>query len=209
MVPRHPFTWWIATVVDHFSRLAKGFAIFTSEPTAAQVCRFLDGIVQATGKPPKYVISDQGPQFDSDDYRHWCESQNPEVKPRFGAIGKYGSIAVVERFIRSMKEEGLRRILVPAGFDQMRHELNLYFTWYNQFRPHEFLGGRTPIEVYLGLPAANALPRIEPRRRWPSNSKCANPQAPVRGSPGARFTLSVAFLEGREYLPIVTLEEAA
>jgi len=45
------------------------------------------------------------------------------IRPRFAAIGKHGSITVVERFIRSMKSECTRRIVVPFRLNQMRREL--------------------------------------------------------------------------------------
>ena len=41
-------------------------------------------------------MTDKGPQFRAA-YRSWCNRN--EVKPRFGAVGKHGSIAVIERFI--------------------------------------------------------------------------------------------------------------
>ena len=56
-------------------------------------------------------------------------------------MGKSGSIAIVERLIRSMKSECTRRIIVPFRLDAMRHEIGCYATWYNEFRPHSGLGG--------------------------------------------------------------------
>jgi hypothetical protein len=81
--------------------------------------------------------------------------------------------------------------------------------WYNESRPHTWLGGKTPNEVYHGTFPANRRPRFEPRSRWPRGSPCAKPWALVRGSPGAKLTLDVTFHAGRKYLPIVTLKRAA
>ena len=39
---RWPFCWWVAVVVDHFSRRALGTATFKKEPTAADVEKALD-----------------------------------------------------------------------------------------------------------------------------------------------------------------------
>ena len=39
------------------------------------------------------------------------------VKPQFGAVGKHGSIAVVEHFIRTLKDECTRRVVVPLRRD--------------------------------------------------------------------------------------------
>ena len=66
--------------------------------------------------------------------------------------GKHGSIAITERFIKSLKYECTRIISVPMNLDEMRHELALYLSWYNRYRPHEYLGARTPLEVYANSP---------------------------------------------------------
>ena len=44
-------------------------------------------------------------------FKDWCRSKG--IKPRYGAVGKHGSIAVVERAIRTLKNECTRRILLP------------------------------------------------------------------------------------------------
>ena len=38
------------------------------------------------------------------------------VEPRYGAVGKYGSLAAVERPVRSVKDECTSRIRVPLVF---------------------------------------------------------------------------------------------
>ena len=133
----------------------------------------------------------------------------PKIKPRFGAVGRYGSISVIERFIRTFKNECSRRILVPLGIQNMRRETAFYVTWHNKHRPHQALGGKTPNELFRGLEPANKTPRLEPRKKWPKKSRCASPQAPVQGMPGIRFELQVSFLGGRKHLPIVELKKIA
>jgi hypothetical protein len=54
----------------------------------------------------------------------------PVTRPRFGALGKHGSLAVLERAIRTVKE-GLRRIIVPTKREAMRTELFFILDWYN------------------------------------------------------------------------------
>ena len=60
---------------------------------------------------PKYLVCDKDSIFWCEGFKSWCRRKG--IRPRFGAAGKHGSIAVVERFIRTMKDEGIRRILVP------------------------------------------------------------------------------------------------
>jgi transposase InsO family protein len=50
------------------------------------------------------LITDHGAQFTVEEFGVWCRRRG--IRQRFGAIGKYGSLAVIERFIRSMKNEG-------------------------------------------------------------------------------------------------------
>ena len=125
------------------------------------------------------------------------------------AVGKHGSIAVVERLILTIKNEGTRRILIPQRRETFRGELVSFIDWYNEHRPHTTLDGQTPNEVYLGEQPANRRPRIEPRRRWPRRWPCAKPQALVAGKPGDCFIAEISFHAGRRHLPVVKLKRAA
>jgi putative transposase len=202
-----PFCWWIAVVVDHFSRAVVGFAVFVKRPTSLEMQRLLDRAIRKVGSPPKYVISDKGTQFWCDSFKNWCQRRG--IRPRFGAVQQHGSISVIERFIRSMKNECTRRILVPLALEAMRRELTVYLTWFNEHRPSQALGGRTPNEVYTGRRPANATFRFEPRTMWPRGSSCAAPQAQIKGRRGAKLTLVVGYREGRKHLPVVELRRAA
>jgi putative transposase len=202
-----PFCWWVAIVLDHYSRRVMGFAVFSNIPSSEDIQAFLDRTIKASGASPKHLISDKGGQFWCDGYKAWCRRR--EIKPRFGAVGKHGSIAVLERFIGTMKREGTRRSLIPMRQTTFQNELKLFIDWYHEHRPHSALDGCTPYEVHHALPPANLEPRCEPRSRWPRKSRCAKPQASVAGQPGDEFTLKIDFVEGRKHLPIVTLQRAA
>ncbi len=110
-----PFCWWVAVVIDQFSRRVTGFALFTKSPTSTDICRFLDRVTKRAGAKPKHIIADKGRQFFCATFKNWCRKRG--FQPRYGAVGKHGSIAILERFIRSMKTECTRRILVPLGLD--------------------------------------------------------------------------------------------
>ena len=206
-VQRWPFCYWLAVVVDHFSRRAIGFAVFLKRPKAKDVNAFLGRTITAVGKKPRYVITDKGKHFWCDGFKAWCRRRR--IRPRFGAVGKYGSLAVGERFIRSMKNECCRRIVVPVQVAKLRVEIPLYFVWYNHHRPHQGLGGCTPDEVYFHREPANEARKYEPRRNCPRGSPCAEPQAKVKGRRGVRLELKVSYLEGRKHLPVVGLRRAA
>jgi transposase InsO family protein len=202
-----PFCWWVAVVVDHFSRAMIGFAVFSAPPTASEVQRTLNRAVRGSGRKPKYIIADKGKQFWCRSFKRWCRRRS--IRARFGAVGEHGSIAIVERFIRSMKNEYTSRILVPLRLESMRHELACYSTWYNRYRPSQALRGRTPWEAYTDLWSANAKPRFEPRENWPAQAHRASPRTTVRGKRGTKLALVVGYVEDRRHLPVVELRQAA
>ncbi|MDH3284150.1 MAG: DDE-type integrase/transposase/recombinase [Acidobacteriota bacterium] len=172
---RWPFCWWVAVVMDPYSRPIMGVALFEKQPSAAAVQRCLTRIVREQTVKPRHLISDRGKQFTAKASRRWCRRRG--IRQRFGAIGKLGSVAVVERVIRTLKHEGMRRMLVPLR----ESELRLIVEGYNGYRPHSSLLAATPDEVYLGRRPAACARRFEPRARWPRGAPCAGPPAPVRG----------------------------
>jgi putative transposase len=203
-----PFCWWLAVVLDHYSRRALGFAVFRRPPTSQQLCQFLGQLRGRLGAAPKYLVTDSGTQFSCARFRHWCRRHG--IRQRLGAIGKQGSIAVVERFIGTLKQEGIRLLsLVPLRRRSFLRELTFYQVWYNGQRPHMTLAGATPDEVYFGRRPACRLPRFEPRPNWPRPSTCARPQVLVKGQPGTRLELVLDFPGRRRHLPRVTLTRAA
>jgi len=206
-VERRPFCWWIAVVVDHFSRRVMGFAVFEQPPTSVAIRTFLGRAIRQTGTVPRHLITDQGTQFTDARFGRWCRRRG--IRQRFGAAGKYGSLAVIERLIRTIKDECTRRLIIPYRRDSFRRELSVLLTWYNGHRPHTTLIVRTPDEIYFGEQPACLMPRFEPRRRWPRYSPCASPRAQVRGRCGVRLELRLGCVAGRKHLPIVELKRAA
>jgi hypothetical protein len=185
-----------------------GITVFKTEPSAVAVLAFLGRTIAASGAKPKHLICDKGSQFwPCKDFKDWCDRK--DIKPRFGAVGEHGSIAIVERFILTMKLVLAQLPLIPLRRESFRNELSTIIQWYNEHRPHDSLGGKTPNEVYEARFPANRKPRLEPRIGWPRGSPCAKPQTLVAGKPGQRFEMTVDFYRKRRHLPIVTLKRAA
>ncbi|NQU21831.1 MAG: transposase [Candidatus Nealsonbacteria bacterium] len=181
--------------------------MFKTSPTSNEVTDALTRIMFNERIRPKHLIVDQGPQFKCQHFEHvWCKAMR--ILPRFGAVGRHGSISVVERFHRTFKEL-LGQIVVPEDQAEFEREARLIARWYNEHRPHATLGGKTPNEVYFSRPAANERPRLEPRDRWPRGSPCAKPQADVEGEPGDSIVFEIDCLEGRRHLPIIGARHAA
>jgi transposase InsO family protein len=202
-----PFCWWIAVVVDHYSRRVMGTATFKNQPSSEEVRALMGRTIHQAGAAPKHLICDRGKQFDCPAFRRWCGRRG--IQLRYGAVGRQSSIAVVERTIRTLKDLLRLLVLVPLTAAAFRKELSLITQWYNALRPHSGVSGRTPDEVYFTKFPANRRPRYEPRAKWPKHSPCAKPWALPRGRPGARLELHVTFHGGRKHLPLVALQRAA
>lgn len=203
-----PFCWWLAVVMDHYSRRVVGFTVFKRQPTSEKVRQFLGQVLAKVGEAPKYLVSDHGKQFACVAFKEW--GRRHAIRQRLGAVGKPGSIAVVERFIRTLKEEGLAVLaVVPLLRRSLHREVSLFMGWYNSERPHMTLSGATPEEVYFGRRPACRSPRFEPRPRWPRDSPCALPETLVKGQPGVQLELAVEFVSGRRHLPRVNVNRAA
>lgn len=201
---RAPFCAWLVVVLDHFSRSVVGWQLFDKEPTAAEVCRVLDAARWSAKATPNYTITDQGVQF-RDDYEAWCKARG--VKPRFGAVGEHGSIAVLERFFRSLKSEMLRKLpWVPLAMNELGDEVAAYVAWYHEHRPHQGLRGCTPLELCNGTAPAQSRRRLEVRPNYPLRDNRANTNA--RRVSG-KLVLVVDLFQGRPHLPIVSLRRAA
>jgi len=154
-------------VVDHYSRRVLGCGIFERQPSSCQVCQFLGRMIGKLGKAPRHLLTDQGTQFTSAHFKRWCHRRG--VRQRFGAVAQYGSIAVVERCIRTLKESLRQLLFIPLRRGHFSREIELIVAWYNGERPHMTLRGATPDEVYLSnvLPTVVRVSNLAPHGRAP------------------------------------------
>lgn len=72
------------------------------------------------------------------------------MKPRFGAVGKHGSISVTERVIKTLKYKWLKRVPIIRGFGHLTKLCDEFVEWYNKWRPHMTLDGARPGDFYDG-----------------------------------------------------------
>ena len=114
----------------------------------------------------------------------------PSLRPHLAhmplrrTIGRKGSIALIERTWRSMKQEYVRHLFLHRSIRALEMKLKTWQRWHNGHRPHQGLGQRTPDDVY--------------RRRRPRRARCVT-----------AGTLSVRFLDGDRRLPVLRLRRAA
>ncbi len=159
------FRFHIALVLDVFSRLPLAWKVFFFKPSSRKMTKLLRTAVRRFGAP-RYFVSDRGTEFTGSSFRHYLKRLG--VRHRFGAIGQKGSIALIERFWRTLKQSlHARYPAPPLRLAELEERLRLELLYYAHFRPHQALDGATPAEVYyrtIPLPL-NAVrpPRARPR----------------------------------------------
>lgn len=115
-------------------------------PNAGWINNALESAIEKYG-PPKHIISDQAHVFTGTVFAELLGKYH--IKPRLGAIGKHGSIAVTERVNKTLKYEWLKRVALIKGIDHLTELCNEFELWYNSWRPHMTLDGNRPDDVFL------------------------------------------------------------
>ena len=184
-------TFKVAVVFDAFSRMPLSARVFGKEPSSAEIARFVSRATRKCGRPAHFV-SDRGACFTGKVFRRRLERLG--VKQRFGAIGRKGSIALIERFWRTLKDTLGLRLLRPLVAEDLMETIELGLVHYAHFRPHHALGGATPVEIYFGRTPAHlsAIP-------------------PPRGRPGEGPTdlpFRVDYLDAERLLPVLVRKVA-
>jgi len=158
------FTVKLVLAIDVWSGMPLGARVLPKEPTAAEVSELFQDVVARHGHV-SHLVTDQGPQFTAEDFRQAVMTRG--TRQRFGAVGRTGSIAIIERLFRTLKD-ALRQPLRPdVTLEDHRRRIDATLLWYSWHRPHMAIGGATPAEVYLGLRPSHLDARSPPRgRRW-------------------------------------------
>lgn len=134
-------------VLDDFNRECLTIEVDTSLPSA-RVIRSLE-IIAAERGFPKYIRSDNGPEFTSHSFRRFCCSHR--IRHRRIEPGKPQQNSFIERFNRSYRED----ILDMYAFRNLRQVRELTSEWqieYNHDRGHDSLGGKSPVEYASCFP---------------------------------------------------------
>lgn len=129
------------TIVDILSREVPG--IFASKSMGGFTpVDFLEKL-RLSGKLPKHIILDNGPEFANNVLIEWC-SKNA-VSLHFIDPGKPVQNAFIESFNGKFREEFLSQQSFP-NIVEVRSKLEAWITYYNTDRPHSSLDYLTPKE---------------------------------------------------------------
>jgi len=175
----HPL--WVGAVIDAYSRRVLAIGAVRGAPTGAFAVMLFRRAIRYHGSP-RWLVSDQDPVLRGGIVQRFLTRRG--ILRRYGAVGRSGSISLIERFWRSMKEEYVRPLFLYRSMTTIDGRLERYRTWFNQERPHQGQRQRTPDDVYF-----------------------ARPEKPTRDL--ARGTLHVRFHDGDRRLPVLRLRDAA
>jgi transposase InsO family protein len=179
-------TFKVAVVFDAFSRMPLSSRVFSKEASALEIAQFVSRTARRRGRPAHF-ISDQARCFKGRVFR--SRLRRLGVRQRFGAIGKKGSIALIERLWRTLKDALGLRLLRPLVAEDLMAKVDLGLVHYAHFRPHQALGGATPAEIYLGRTPAH-LSAVPPPRGRPRKRQAASP-------------FRVEYLDSEQRLPVL------
>jgi transposase InsO family protein len=156
------FSFKLAVVLDVFSRVPLAARVFLAEPRGRAIARLVADASRRFGAP-RHSVSDQGAQFKSRAFRRSLARLG--IRHRYGAIGRTGSIAIIERFFRTLKAIARLRAKPPLLRVDLERRLALALDYYVWLRPHQALAGATPAEIYSGCRPARCDAVQPPRGR--------------------------------------------
>ena len=135
---------YLVAFMDWHSRCVVAWRL--SNTLKADFC--VEALQEALGQGrPQVFNTDQGSQFTSGEFIRTL--QEHRVKISMDGKGRYRDNIFVERLWRTVTNEEVY-LKAYANTSEARRELGAYFRFYNNQRPHQALGYRTPAEVFHG-----------------------------------------------------------
>lgn len=133
---------YLVAIIDWHSRYVIEWEL--SNLLDAEFC--IDALRRALGrKVPEIFNTDQGVQFTFEGFLQLLKGQG--VRISMDGKGRALDNIFIERLWRSVKYEDVY-LRGYTDLKEARKGLGNYFTFYNQQRPHQSLGYKTPVEVY-------------------------------------------------------------
>ena len=158
---------YLVAIMDWYSRYVVAWSL--SNTLDADFC--VETLEEALGEAtPEVFNTDQGSQFTSEGFTGLLAQHG--VRISMDGKGRYSDNIFVERLWRTVKYE---EVYLKAYTDgrQAKTGLEAYLHFYNNQRPHQALGYRTPAEVFNGEPVESDERSTE--RRWSPSRTLADP----------------------------------
>lgn len=128
-------------LIDEGNREALRIECGTSIPSS-RLLRAKNQLLEVYGMP-KAIRVDNGPEMTSESFIEWAQEMG--IALLFIQSRKPNQNAFVERFNRSFRDEVLDANLFNS-IAEAQEAADVWVTDYNEFRPHESLGDKTPME---------------------------------------------------------------
>jgi putative transposase len=137
---------YLTGIIDVYSRKILSYRVSNSLSSIACI-EALEDAVSKYGRP-EIINSDQGSQYTSE---LWIKKvQDFGIKISMTGKGRCNDNAYIERFWRTVKYEWLKLKHIPT-VEKLKMELKKFIKWYNNERPHQSLGYKTPDEKACGF----------------------------------------------------------
>jgi putative transposase len=133
---------YLSAIMDWFSRYVVAWAL--SVTLESDFCVAMLHEALRTGRP-EIFNSDQGSQFTSEEFTGVLSGHS--IRISMDGRGRAYDNIFVERLWRTVKYEEVY-LKEYDGVRDAKANLKQYFDFYNNERPHQSLGYKTPVEVY-------------------------------------------------------------
>jgi putative transposase len=135
---------YLVAIIDWYSRAVLAWRLSNTLDTSFCIEALQDAL-DRWGKPDIFN-SDQGVQFTSEDFTAILKAKGVQIS--MDGKGRCLDNVFVERLWRSLKYEEVY-LRAYEGPREARRGIGGYLGYFNNDRPHQALGGKTPREVYV------------------------------------------------------------
>lgn len=136
---------WFFDLIDSDTRfLIASRASLTRSGEDAK--KLMEDAYKVTGKTPKVIVTDKLRAYlDSIELTFGADTEHKQGGP-FKILSSGESTSQIERFHGTIKDR-TKVMRSFRGMDTLIQFMNGYLVYYNYFKPHESLGGKTPAEA--------------------------------------------------------------
>jgi putative transposase len=134
---------FLCAVMDWHSRKVLGWAV--SNTMDVSLCLDALGMGLKSGDVPEIMNTDQGSQFTSQEWLGKLKSES--IKISMDGKGRWMDNVFIERLWRSVKHDDIY-LREYGSILELEAGMKRWFKNYNEWRPHDALGGATPAAAH-------------------------------------------------------------